>query len=161
MSELNRPDTVSVCRPLLGGALPTHATLSSHPPSPPPAHPVPSPVRSACAGVGSSGCRGGTRPFRTFGRCRWRCRRRGPGLPGSGPWRCGRAAAADPAGGRWATTARLGWWRRRRARSPASSGHLLGTTIHVWQSRGDSQVEGGEQHGWRVRHQGGHGCVRG
>ena len=24
-----------------------------------------------------------------------------------------------------------------------------------------AEMEGGEQHGWRVRHQGGHGCVRG
>ena len=36
------------------------------------------------------GCRGGTLPSRTFGGCRWRCQRRGPGLPGPGPWRCGR-----------------------------------------------------------------------
>ena len=28
------------------------------------------------------GCRSRTRPSRTFGRCRWRCRRRGPALLG-------------------------------------------------------------------------------
>lgn|GEM_PF-4986490 len=66
----------------------------------------------------------------------------------AGPWRCGRAVAADPAGERWATTARLGWWRRSRARHQRRAVTHLAPPYMYGNLEMSAEMEGGEQHGW-------------